>query len=201
MLIALQLGVTHWFYLYIVWFFPLVLVALLGRYGEPERRARGRRGAAHGAHARPGMRTRWLLAAAAALAVVGVLATTVGPTSRHAASPTSTSTAGTPTRLDAGRWPYRASPSRVSAARARADVAGRRDRRRQLRLYEAASGRSCSLAALAVMLPTVRLARRRALTRRRWIVLLVSPLLAGAVVRTHFDLVAVALMLWRRCSR
>jgi hypothetical protein len=32
-LIALQLGVTHWFYLYIVWFFPLVMVALLGRYG------------------------------------------------------------------------------------------------------------------------------------------------------------------------
>ncbi|MGZ4173325.1 MAG: hypothetical protein ACXVQR_02490, partial [Solirubrobacteraceae bacterium] len=28
--IALQLGVTHWFYLYIVWFFPLVMVALLG---------------------------------------------------------------------------------------------------------------------------------------------------------------------------
>jgi hypothetical protein len=35
--IALQLGVTHWFYLYIVWFPPLVLVALLGRYREPER--------------------------------------------------------------------------------------------------------------------------------------------------------------------
>ena len=29
-LIALQLGITHWFYLYIVWFFPLVMVALLG---------------------------------------------------------------------------------------------------------------------------------------------------------------------------
>jgi NADH:ubiquinone oxidoreductase subunit 5 (subunit L)/multisubunit Na+/H+ antiporter MnhA subunit len=35
--IALQLGVTHWFYLYIVWFLPLVLVALLGRYREPAR--------------------------------------------------------------------------------------------------------------------------------------------------------------------
>jgi hypothetical protein len=35
--IALQLGVTHWFYLYIVWFLPFVLVALLGRYAEPER--------------------------------------------------------------------------------------------------------------------------------------------------------------------
>ncbi len=29
-LIALQLGISHWFYLYVVWFFPLVMVALLG---------------------------------------------------------------------------------------------------------------------------------------------------------------------------
>ncbi len=28
-LIALQLGVTHWFYLYIAWFFPLVMLAVL----------------------------------------------------------------------------------------------------------------------------------------------------------------------------
>jgi len=34
-LIALQLGLTYWFFLYIVWFLPLVLVALLARYGEP----------------------------------------------------------------------------------------------------------------------------------------------------------------------
>jgi len=33
--IALQLGVTHWFYLYLVWFLPFVLVALFGRYREP----------------------------------------------------------------------------------------------------------------------------------------------------------------------
>ena len=32
-LIALQLTVTHWFYLYIVWFLPLLLVALLARPG------------------------------------------------------------------------------------------------------------------------------------------------------------------------
>jgi Glycosyltransferase family 87 len=36
-LIALQLGVTHWFYLYLVWFLGPALVALLGD-GEPERR-------------------------------------------------------------------------------------------------------------------------------------------------------------------
>jgi hypothetical protein len=30
-LVAVQLGVTHWFYLYVVWFLPPVLLALLGR--------------------------------------------------------------------------------------------------------------------------------------------------------------------------
>jgi hypothetical protein len=39
-LIAFQLAATHWFYLYIVWFFPLVMVALLARYGEPGAAAR-----------------------------------------------------------------------------------------------------------------------------------------------------------------
>jgi hypothetical protein len=34
-LIALQLGVSHWFYLYVVWFFPFVMLALLA----PSRRA------------------------------------------------------------------------------------------------------------------------------------------------------------------
>jgi hypothetical protein len=34
-LIALQLGVEHWFYLYIPWFFGLVMIALLARGGEP----------------------------------------------------------------------------------------------------------------------------------------------------------------------
>jgi hypothetical protein len=36
-LIALQIGVTHWFYLYIPWFFALVMIALLGRCGPPVR--------------------------------------------------------------------------------------------------------------------------------------------------------------------
>ncbi len=37
--IAVQLGVEHWFYLYIPWFFPLVMIALLGV--RPERAHRG----------------------------------------------------------------------------------------------------------------------------------------------------------------
>jgi hypothetical protein len=36
-LIALQIGVSHWFYLYIPWFFGLVMIALLGRFALPER--------------------------------------------------------------------------------------------------------------------------------------------------------------------
>ena len=31
-LIALQLGISHWFYLYIPWFFPLVLIALVAAH-------------------------------------------------------------------------------------------------------------------------------------------------------------------------
>ena len=38
-LIALQLGVTHWFYLYIVWFLGPMLIALLGD-AEPAERPR-----------------------------------------------------------------------------------------------------------------------------------------------------------------
>jgi hypothetical protein len=34
-LIALQLAVTHWFYLYVVWFVPFVLVAMFAAYREP----------------------------------------------------------------------------------------------------------------------------------------------------------------------
>ena len=35
-LIALQLGVSHWFYLYLVWFLPPLLAAVLGEYEDPE---------------------------------------------------------------------------------------------------------------------------------------------------------------------
>jgi len=38
-LIAVELGVEHWFYLYIPWFFPLVMIALLGARPEGLRRA------------------------------------------------------------------------------------------------------------------------------------------------------------------
>jgi hypothetical protein len=36
-LIAVQLGVTYWFYLYIPWFFPLAMIALLGAVYAPVR--------------------------------------------------------------------------------------------------------------------------------------------------------------------
>jgi hypothetical protein len=37
-IIMAQLGIEHWFYLYIPWFFPLVMIALLGRFSDPARR-------------------------------------------------------------------------------------------------------------------------------------------------------------------
>jgi hypothetical protein len=38
-IVTVELGLEHWFYLYIPWFFPLVMIALLGRYGPPVKRA------------------------------------------------------------------------------------------------------------------------------------------------------------------
>jgi hypothetical protein len=35
--VAVQLGIDHWFYLYIPWFFPLAMIALLGRCAAPVR--------------------------------------------------------------------------------------------------------------------------------------------------------------------
>lgn len=55
-LIAVQLGVSHWFYLYIPWFFPLVLVAVLAEDVSPpwRRAARSlRQPAGAGARSRP----------------------------------------------------------------------------------------------------------------------------------------------------
>jgi hypothetical protein len=40
-LIAVQLGVSHWFYLYVVWFLPPLFLATLGAYREPGPTARG----------------------------------------------------------------------------------------------------------------------------------------------------------------
>ncbi|HEX4109006.1 MAG TPA: hypothetical protein VHX88_12790 [Solirubrobacteraceae bacterium] len=34
-IIAVELGLTHWFYLYVPWFFGAVMLALLGRFSEP----------------------------------------------------------------------------------------------------------------------------------------------------------------------
>jgi hypothetical protein len=40
-LLGIELAIEHWFYLYIPWFFPLVMIALLGRYAAPLRRSSG----------------------------------------------------------------------------------------------------------------------------------------------------------------
>ena len=36
-IIATQLSVNYWFYTYIPWFFPLAMLALLGRFSAPQR--------------------------------------------------------------------------------------------------------------------------------------------------------------------
>ena len=74
LLIAFELVLIHWFYLYIPWFFPFVVVALLapaaaGRAAR--RRARAAR-AARPAEAREWPRAALLLAGAWALLHVGV---------------------------------------------------------------------------------------------------------------------------------
>ena len=73
-LIAVQLGVTHWFYLYVVWFAPLALVALMAPWRGPARaRAERRRG-------RPRARARRRVRRLALLLLgAGFLLVTFGP--------------------------------------------------------------------------------------------------------------------------
>jgi hypothetical protein len=52
-LIALQLGIEHWFYLYIPWFFGLVMVALLAREDAPTRSPAARDAASGPARSSP----------------------------------------------------------------------------------------------------------------------------------------------------
>jgi hypothetical protein len=67
-IVAVQLGIDHWFYLYIPWFFPLVMIALLGRFGPP---VRGQRPAS-GLLAEPASTSRFnSVTAPAATAVTG----------------------------------------------------------------------------------------------------------------------------------
>jgi hypothetical protein len=40
-LVAVQLGVAHWFYLYIPWFFGLAMLAMLARFSPPRSSSRG----------------------------------------------------------------------------------------------------------------------------------------------------------------
>ncbi|MBA3264234.1 MAG: DUF2029 domain-containing protein [Thermoleophilaceae bacterium] len=60
MLIALQLPVNHWFYLYVVWFVPFVLVAVFGAYratAPPARAAGESTGRAHPSRPPPAPRS------------------------------------------------------------------------------------------------------------------------------------------------
>ena len=48
-LVSVELAMAHWFYLYVVWFAPLALVALLGPYRRPHEPEGSRAAANRGA--------------------------------------------------------------------------------------------------------------------------------------------------------
>jgi hypothetical protein len=133
-----------------------------------------------------------LLAPAAVLAVVWAVALFHGPTSDVHITDINVYR-GYADALDAGRQPYSGFAFEYPPlALLPMWLAGATDAG-SYASYELSFAIVMLAAALAVMLLTAALARERALTAA-WIVAL-SPLLTGAVVRTHFDLVPVALML------
>jgi hypothetical protein len=133
-----------------------------------------------------------LLAPAAVLAVVWAVALFHGPTADVHITDINVYR-GYADALDAGRQPYSGFAFEYPPlALLPMWLAGATDAG-SYASYELSFAIVMLAAALAVMLLTAALARERALTAA-WIVAL-SPLLTGAVVRTHFDLVPVALML------
>jgi hypothetical protein len=133
-----------------------------------------------------------LLAPAAALAVVWGIALFHGPTADVHITDVNVYR-GYADALDAGREPYAGFAFEYPPlALVPMWLAGATDAG-SAASYEVSFAVVMLVAALAVLLLTAALARERALTAA-WIVAL-SPLLSGAVVRTHFDLVPVALML------
>ena len=81
-IIAVQLPALHWFYLYIPWFLPLVLIAVLGAEAPPARTPRSRSGRArHGepsAPRSPAPREAEEMPIAFAAAFAGVFGATIG---------------------------------------------------------------------------------------------------------------------------
>jgi hypothetical protein len=133
-----------------------------------------------------------LLAPAAALAAVWGIALFHGPTADVHITDVNVYR-GYADALDAGREPYSGFAFEYPPlALVPMWLAGATDAG-SAASYEVSFAILMLVAALAVMLLTAALARKRAVSAA-WIVAL-SPLLSGAVVRTHFDLVAVALML------
>ena len=195
-LIALQLAATHWFYLYVVWFLPFVLVACLGAYRM--RRRAGGRGRA-GARARGGLRVRRLLVPALASCCwpagrrsswvppfsddsvndLYVYRTFAEPVLRRASFRTATSSSST----RRSRRPAIVLPGLLGTGRGHLPAGLRR-------LDAPAGGRRwwCSAARWRPG-PGATVQRGRCWRRRR------CRSLCGAMLRTHFDLAPMALML------
>ena len=201
-LVAVQLAATHWFYLYVVWFAPLALVALLGPLSRARRPAPSR----WRTRARPvGVPTRAPRAGAglrrAALACWAPRSPSrslPGPWGDERVSDLFVyreNADGIPRRLAA--LPRRG--VRVSAAGGAAAWRCRAWRARRRMTYRLAFGVARAGAGRrAVVLLIGALAERTGGDRRTaMIAAALMPLLTGAMIRTHFDLAPVALTLAR----
>lgn len=136
------------------------------------------------------MRARWLLAGAAAFAVVGVLATTVGPTSNAAITdlPIYRDIAQL---VDQGQWPYEhAGTEYPPVALVPMWLAA------QTSVFDLAFGILMLAAGLVLFWATVRLCEAGGGSGPVCAAgLILSPLAVGALYRTHFDLWPAAMTL------
>ena len=191
-LIALQLAATHWFYLYIVWFLPFVLVVCLGAYrtqarDEPTRCA--------GARARGGARVRRLLLPALLLLVAGWAAILwIPPFSDDSVNDLYVYRTFAEPVLN-GELPYRDQFFEYPPLAAPAIVLPGLLGTGEDAFRWAFAGWTFLLAAAVVVLCGALAARTGGDTRRALLAAAAMPFLCGAMLRTHFDLAPVALML------
>ena len=194
-LIAIQLAATHWFYLYVVWFVPFVLVALFAAHARTlrERAAEDSASASRCSHEPLALEPR--RARALALLVAGwALTLWVAPWSDERVNDLFVYRSFAEPLLD-GALPYRdfafEYPPLAAPAIALPGLLGTGEEsfRWAFAIWTLAGG-------AAVVLLCGALARATGgEPRRAMFAAALMPLLCGALVRTHFDLFPVALLL------
>ncbi len=192
-LIGLQLVATHWFYLYVVWFAPFVLVALMTAYERPPEEPPAPGPLSGGSRGRARLRR----AAALALAVLAAgwaISLWVPPASDDRVNDLYVYRSFAAPVLH-GELPYRdvffEYPPLAAPAIALPGVVGTGE---QTFRYAFAAWMLLAAAAL-VLLCGLLAARTGGDPRRAMLAAALTPLLTGAMVRTHFDLVPVVLVL------